>query len=614
MILVRVEAGKNISNATAGNMNLENFSNLFKKKSSPDKTPDKTDEILNSFNSRIFKVSLLSNKERNKISKLINAGQEVDLEKVKSLIGRERAKEIHWQSIDISDDERDKSREERRRELISLGKDKEPLILEDGSVNLVDVHGIRPDNQEDINENLPEGLERNLIEVAYGEKTSSDKRDETEEESDSEKIRMVDASGKINSDFLKTTLSQNEKSSFIMTGGNLRGCLLESLGGIIAEARKIPSSKVDFHVPYDKCYDDNVYEKITKFSNLPEAIMKTVADNSEIYENGELTGAIGSKDDINSKFRFYFWDKAEEMTSIMGSQYEKTQEEKSKPTFEDLSKELREQDEKELSEIRKSINEEGGQGSETERSFDTSKKTPENFSKAARTLLNALKAQEESAEKGYVFSYDPIIEKTSQGKEIKVDCLSWIGDEGFATDNKRRLVLVATNPIDGKIVGLRLSDIKPDGLARDEKGNYTNKEAITGEILTRLRGEGIAPALDNAFSKTVTKIANYYQQEYGGEYQFNWVVENANLKRLNQKKEEGLSGAELEELETEQKRWQSVYGENGKMGFNKIDEYRYEKIVQPDPKEGENYEMPRVGMDKYRSIQAALEECIETKE
>ncbi|MEI6528825.1 MAG: hypothetical protein WCN88_00270 [Candidatus Falkowbacteria bacterium] len=247
---------------------------------------------------------------------------------------------------------------------------------------------------------------------------------------------------------------------------------------------------------------------------------------------------------------------------------------------------------------------------ELEKSFDTSKKTPENFSKSASLLLSALEGKEESAEKGYVFSYDPIMEKTSQGKEIKVDCLSWIGDDGFATDNKRRLVLVATNPIDGKVVGLRLSDIRPDGLSHDEKRGYINKEAITGEILTRLRGEGIAPALDNAFLKTVTKIANYYKKEFGGEHQFTWVVENANLKRLNQKKEEGLSGPELEELETEQKRWQAVYGENGKLGFNKIDEYRYEKVVQPDAKDGESYEMQKVDMNKYHAIQSSLEECV----
>ncbi len=274
-----------------------------------------------------------------------------------------------------------------------------------------------------------------------------------------------------------------------------------------------------------------------------------------------------------------------------------------------------ENEKKEFGEIKNEIvNLQKETQNELEKSFDTNKKTPENFAKAASVLLSALRGMEESAERGYVFTYDPIMEKTSQGKEIKVDCLSWIGDDGFAIANKRRVVLVATDPVDGKVVGLRLSDIRQDGLLKDEKRGFVNKETITGEILTRLRGEGIAPALDNAFLKTVTKIVNYYKQEFLGEHQFNWVVENANLKRLNQKKEDGLSGPELEELETEQKRWQAVYGENGKLGFSKVDDTRYEKVVLPDFKEGENYEMPRVDMDKYHSIQAALEECVKTGE
>jgi len=247
-----------------------------------------------------------------------------------------------------------------------------------------------------------------------------------------------------------------------------------------------------------------------------------------------------------------------------------------------------------------------------EQSFDTSKKTPENFTNAARVLLDSLKAREKSAEEGYVFSYEPIIEKTSQGKEINVDSLSWISDDGFATDNKRRLVLIATNPVDGKVVGLRLSDIRSDGLVKDEEKGYINKEKITGEILTRLRGEGIAPALDNAFVKIITQVANYYKQEFSGEFQFDWSVENANLKRLNQKKEEGLSGPELEELEIEQKRWQAVYGEEGKFGFKKNDEYNYVRTIEPQLEEGKSYDLQKVDMEKYKKIEAALGECLET--
>jgi hypothetical protein len=272
-----------------------------------------------------------------------------------------------------------------------------------------------------------------------------------------------------------------------------------------------------------------------------------------------------------------------------------------------------EEEKKEFSDIKNEIADlQNNTQIEIEKNLDTSKKTPENFVKAARTLLDSLKSQEKSAEEGYVFSYEPIIEKTSQGKEINVDSLSWISDDGFATDNKQRLVLVATNPVDGKVVGLRLSDIRPDGLVKDEEKGYVNKEKITGEILTRLRGEGIAPALDNAFVKVITQIANHYKQEFSGEHQFNWSVENANLKRLNKKKEEGLSGPELEELETEQKRWQSVYGEEGKFGFKKTDEYDYVRTIEPQLEEGKSYDLQKVDMEKYKKIEAALEECLET--
>jgi hypothetical protein len=188
-----------------------------------------------------------------------------------------------------------------------------------------------------------------------------------------------------------------------------------------------------------------------------------------------------------------------------------------------------------------------------------------------------------------------------------------MSDDGFATDNKRRVVLVATNPVDGKVVGLRLSDIRPDGLTQDKEKGYVNKEKVSGEILTRLRGEGIAPALDNAFVKVITKIANYYKQEFSGEHQFDWSVENANLKRLNRKKEEGLSGDELKELENEQKRWQSVYGEAGRFGFKKTDEYNYIKTIEPQLEEGKTYEPEKVDMEKYKKIEAALEECVNSQ-
>jgi hypothetical protein len=234
------------------------------------------------------------------------------------------------------------------------------------------------------------------------------------------------------------------------------------------------------------------------------------------------------------------------------------------------------------------------------------KETPENFKKAASILLRSMESLEDTAEKGYVFSGESLVEKTSRGKEINVDYLSWISDDGFASDMKRRLVLIATDLADGRLVGLRLSDIKKDGFRLDENGEYIDQEKVVGEILTRDRGEGIAPALDSAFLKVISRLANYYQQEYAGNNQLNWVVENANLRRLEERKEDGLSESDLKELEEEQARWQSVYGENGKFGFQKIKDNYYSKIIKPDVKEGESYEMQSVDMVKFKKMEDTL--------
>lgn len=235
------------------------------------------------------------------------------------------------------------------------------------------------------------------------------------------------------------------------------------------------------------------------------------------------------------------------------------------------------------------------------------KETPEDFRRASEILLKSLEHVEDDAKDGYVFSGESIIEKTSRGQEINVDYLSWkAGDNGLTSETRRQLVLIATDLISNRLVGLRLSDIKEDGLYRKENGDYAFKEKVTGEILTRDRGEGIAPALDNAFLKVITRLANYYKQEYPGNNELNWVVENANLERLKEKKANGLSESDLKKMEDEQARWQSVYGENGKFNFKKIDDNYYSKRIEPDIKEGELCNMESVDMEKFEKIKNTL--------
>lgn len=341
------EVARNLRNAMASNMKFESFFSSNNK----DVDNAKLDSVLSGIDCNRFKVQLLTNKEKNLINKLVNSGKEVDLNVVQKVIGKDRAREIHWASISLNLKERDSARERRRVELINLGKDKEPFILEDGKINIIDIHGMNSeDNQNDIRLSLPEELDKNIIQVGYSEQASSDAEDVVFDESGI--IKMTDSSGKINSSYLSENFKSHDKSSFIMTGGNLRGCFLEALNGVVKEAVKIESSKVDFHIPIDKCYDDPIYNKITNYENLSDAILKTINNPSEIYEDGKLVAATGTDKDLNSKFRFYIWKKTSLMIGNMMAQFENK---KNNSEMENMRQEQKIKDDEELLRVRDSL-------------------------------------------------------------------------------------------------------------------------------------------------------------------------------------------------------------------------------------------------------------------
>jgi hypothetical protein len=218
------------------------------------------------------------------------------------------------------------------------------------------------------------------------------------------------------------------------------------------------------------------------------------------------------------------------------------------------------------------------------KNMEGAKETPEDFRKACCLLLEVLEKQEKTAKEGYIFTYGSETEKTSRGETILVDTLSWLDRNDAFDDIKKRLVLIATDPTNKKIIGLRLSDIQKGSLSKDEEeDNYINNENVRGEILTRYRGEGIATAVDTVFMRILTKVANEYKQNYPGSYQLNWNVENQNLKRIEEKNNliKPITKTDIKNKE-EQKRWQSLYGEGGKFGFSKLNDYDYTKTIQPD--------------------------------
>jgi len=335
-----------IKGIIGNNMKLENV--FFKNKTVDN---SKLDEALSNVDRSHFRVDFLTDKEKKMINKFVDSGKEVNLDVIRNIIGRDRAREIHWDSIALKLNERDNIRERRRAELLNLGKDKEPFILGDGQINIIDIHGINPgDNQKEIIHGLPEELDKNIIQVEYSEKSSSNTEDIISDELGV--MKMVDSSGKINSNYLSENFKLNDKSSFIMTGGNLRGCFLEALNGIVREASKVETSKVDFHIPLDKCYDDSVFDKITSYKDLSDAILKIISKPSEVYVDGELEATTGTEKDLDSKFRFYIWEKASLLINKIATQFRNKENDSE---IENMIQKQKIKDDEELSKIRDSL-------------------------------------------------------------------------------------------------------------------------------------------------------------------------------------------------------------------------------------------------------------------
>lgn len=231
---------------------------------------------------------------------------------------------------------------------------------------------------------------------------------------------------------------------------------------------------------------------------------------------------------------------------------------------------------------------------------EQNEKTQEDFKNAIEILFKELDEIENIVKGGYLTTYGSFTEKTSGGEDVFVDTLSWFdtapqGFGGTGGESRQRLVLIAKD-ITNKIVGLRLSNLK------HISENSCNLEA-SGEIITKIRKRGFSTAIDRVFEKVLSIIANEQKQSlFGSNFDIKWKVENANLRRLNDGiRDNKFNEEELKTKEQEQKRWQSIYGENGKFGFkkesDKEDNHIYSKIIKPTLDNG----APRYEIEEKKS-------------
>jgi hypothetical protein len=195
------------------------------------------------------------------------------------------------------------------------GRDKEPLIMRDGPVAVIETHAEKgwEDSIQRVGDILPLDLPATKLRVDYQEQAKSDigglKRE-------GDIFTTVDASGFLPQEFLQNMIKQQEKSSFILTGGNLRGCQSSSFKSIIDYVKKVKSQQTDIHVLLDESYDNNSYDK-DKFSKFPSTRISRL--NSQ-YRGYRYETYVDQKvEDVSDNFniadlpriRLFLWSKKE---------------------------------------------------------------------------------------------------------------------------------------------------------------------------------------------------------------------------------------------------------------------------------------------------------------
>jgi hypothetical protein len=106
----------------------------------------------------------------------------------------------------------------------------------------------------------------------------------------------------------------------------------------------------------------------------------------------------------------------------------------------------------------------------------------------------------------------------------------------------------------GLLVGYRLTQTK--------EPEYLNEARATGYTRIAVGGQGIATVLEMINQEYLQHLANTLQEPLVQ------VVSNANEEDLRRLRDSGAAEDVIAKKELEQKRWQSLYGPGGKLGFD----------------------------------------------
>ncbi len=239
------------------------------------------------------------------------------------------------------------------------------------------------------------------------------------------------------------------------------------------------------------------------------------------------------------------------------------------------------------------------------------KKLPKDFRVFLVTAIGALNALKEKLHKKELHTYGSLIEKNSSNRAFVVENIWWQGDMPFVNGRnniERTMLLVGIDFLTKKIAGLRQLNLTK---------TTTGKYEVEGEIQTGIRGIGAATAIDKGLVEIIQKLSNELGQEVV------WKVTNAhlyNIENFKTKLTPYMAGKELEEYkedlfkkEEEQKRWQSLYGNDGIFGLtlNSRSLRVYSRKFTPENTESVTYDNNLITDEKYEEIVTLLEKTLQ---
>lgn len=173
----------------------------------------------------------------------------------------------------------------------------------------------------------------------------------------------------------------------------------------------------------------------------------------------------------------------------------------------------------------------------------------------AFSTLNKISTIPHNDENKMVEKYPEYFVKTSTGENLKITIVRNFGNDIFIVENKN----------------WEIECIRELNSQNFEDGN------IHGTIIVKTSGKGIAWAVETFTNK-------YLSYKHAGR---KWVItdhnirELKNIRKIYKKNPSKILKKILELKEVEHKRWLSMYGENGKLGFSKKEE-EYEKKILDD--------------------------------